>query len=132
MTAVAFTLLFPHNDTSPVTHTATPVPIHGLLLPAEPPEPGNTEERPDPRRRRQPAAEARADALALLSSSFLGTAVVPTSNAETYRVVIHVDAGGLVDDGVGRCHPEEGPALSIEVVRRLTRCGALPGVTRLR
>ena len=64
------------------------------------------------------SAAARADALVLLASSFLDAPPV-ANGGDHYLVVIHLDASGLVDDGEGRCHVEDGPALSIDVARRL-------------
>ena len=68
------------------------------------------------------AGAARADGLVLLGSSFLDAPPV-AGGGDHYQVVIHVDVDTLVDDGEGRCHIEDGPALSVDVARRLC-CGS--------
>jgi len=90
-----------------------------------PPE-GAPDPRPEPTAdAHDPYGAARADALMALARSFLGgEGTVPAPGGEHYQVVIHADAEVLVDDGEGRCHIEDGPALSAETVRRLACEGA--------
>jgi len=89
-------------------------------LPAD----GDADARPDPTADADdPAGAARADALVALAGHYLDTGPLASTQGDHYLVVIHVDAEALIDDGDGRCHIEGGPALSIEVARRLA-CGA--------
>jgi hypothetical protein len=89
----------------------------------EAPEPGSEEELVDPLADADdPHAAGCADALAAMAETFLDQPPV-ADGGDHYLVVVHVDATALADDGDGRCHIEGGPALSVEVVRRLA-CGA--------
>jgi hypothetical protein len=62
----------------------------------------------------------RADALARVAESFLERASAAGSSADRFQVVVHVDAETLKEGTAGRCHIEDGPALPIETLRRLT------------
>ena len=71
------------------------------------------EERPIPYESR------RADALAAVAESFLAESHAPSSTADRYQVVVHVDAETLQERTAGRCEIEQGPSLPVETVRRL-------------
>jgi len=80
----------------------------------------------------------RADALAAVAEGYLarpaeaattdlpdrpaspGRAPRPSSSAERFQVVVHVDAETLHDHTAGRCEIEHGPSIPAETVRRLT------------
>ena len=62
----------------------------------------------------------RADALAFVAESFLQQNNPSTSTADRHQVVVHIDAETLKVGSPGRCHLEDGPALAVETVRRLT------------
>jgi hypothetical protein len=70
-------------------------------------------------------AARRADALALVAESFLANPGAPSSSADRYQVVVHVDAETLQERSPGRCEIEHGPSIPIESVRRLTCDGSL-------
>ena len=71
------------------------------------------EERPIPYESR------RADALAAVAESFLAEPHTPSSTADRYQVVVHVDAETLQERSAGRCEIEQGPSLPVETVRRI-------------
>ena len=67
-------------------------------------------------------AAAHADALVAMAETVLAGGVRPAKGTTRHQVVIHVDAATLTDDtntGGGRCHLEDGPALSADTARRL-------------
>jgi hypothetical protein len=66
-------------------------------------------------------AARRADALAAVAESFLGESRsgTPSSSADRYQVIVHVDAQTLREHTAGRCELEHGPSLPAETVRRL-------------
>ena len=63
--------------------------------------------------------ERRADALAAVAESYLAARDAPSSSADRYQVVVHVDAETFKERSAGRCQIEGGPALPAETVRRL-------------
>jgi len=65
-------------------------------------------------------ASRRADALALLAENFLAAPDNPSSTADRYQVVVHVDAETLREQTAGRCELEQGPSIPAETARRLT------------
>ncbi|MEO6715415.1 MAG: DUF222 domain-containing protein [Mycobacteriales bacterium] len=74
----------------------------------------------------------RADALLLLASTSLATAAVEQGDGDRYRVLVHVNAATLADDGAGeRCDIEGGPPLAPETVRRLLCDSRVLAVTDL-
>ena len=73
-----------------------------------------------------PAAASNGDALVLMAETLLTSGPRTRSAAERRQVVVHVDAGALVDgDPAGRCELEDGPALPAETARRLACDAAL-------
>jgi hypothetical protein len=73
----------------------------------------------------------RADALAVVAESFLANPVAVSNAADRrhcadrYQIVVHVDAETLHEHSAGRCEIENGPAIPIESVRRLSCDGSL-------
>jgi len=69
----------------------------------------------------EPVAAQRADALAALcESARAGGDAEPSSSPPPYQVIVHVDAEMLTGaQPDGRCHLEDGPALSAAAARRL-------------
>jgi hypothetical protein len=63
-------------------------------------------------------ASRRADALAVLAENFLASSDNPSSSADRYQVVVHVDAETLREHTAGRCELEQGPAIPAETARR--------------
>lgn len=62
----------------------------------------------------------RADALVALAESALADLRQRKSNSDRYQVMVHVDAGTLMNDDLdGRSEIEGGPALPPETIRRL-------------
>ncbi len=73
----------------------------------------------------------RADALVAVASSSLMSAR-RLSSRDDYRVLVHVDADALFDDGAGdQCAIDGGPTMPPETVRRLLCDGAFRAVTTL-
>jgi hypothetical protein len=71
----------------------------------------------------------RADALALMAESYLERGPAALSTADRHQVVVHVDAETLREEAAGRCHLEDGPALPVATVRRLTCDASLVRIT---
>ena len=61
----------------------------------------------------------RADALAVISESFLAGGPQDLLGGDRQQIVVHVDAQTLKHDHAGRCELEEGPAMAAETARRL-------------
>jgi Domain of unknown function (DUF222)/HNH endonuclease len=63
----------------------------------------------------------RADALARVAEHWLGRMSQPGTSKRTPRqLVVHVDVETLLQEGVdGRCHLEDGPAVSADLARRI-------------
>lgn len=68
----------------------------------------------------QPRRALRADALTLISESFLATGPQDLTGGDRQQIVVHVDAQTLKHDHAGRCELEHGPALAAETARRLS------------
>lgn len=66
----------------------------------------------------------RADALVAMARRELAGDKAQTSSADRYTVMVHVDAEALAG-GEGACHLEDGSALSLETVARLSCDGSL-------
>ena len=64
-------------------------------------------------------AMQRADALALVTESFLSGNTSASRSADRYQVVVHVDASTLSDDAAGACEIEGGNLIAAETARRL-------------
>jgi 5-methylcytosine-specific restriction endonuclease McrA len=65
-------------------------------------------------------AVRRADALGLLAESFLKHGPGALSGGERHQIVVHLDAESLHAREAGRCELDDGPAIPIETVRRLS------------
>lgn len=61
----------------------------------------------------------RADALAMISESFLASGPQELNGGDRQQIVVHVDVETLKHDHAGRCELEHGPALANETARRL-------------
>jgi hypothetical protein len=61
----------------------------------------------------------RADALAMISESFLSSGPRDLNGGDRQQIVVHVDAQTLKHDHAGRCELEHGPAMAAETARRL-------------
>lgn len=61
----------------------------------------------------------RADAVAMISESFLASGPQELGGGDRQQIVVHVDAQTLKHDHAGRCELEHGPALAAETARRL-------------
>jgi hypothetical protein len=64
-------------------------------------------------------AVSNADALLLMSQTLIASGPSERSGADSYEVVVHVDAATLADDASGACELEGGPGLHPETARRL-------------
>ena len=61
----------------------------------------------------------QADALVLVSESFLAHGAEAMTGGDRHQVVVHVDAATFAAGQAGRCELEEGPAIAAETARRL-------------
>lgn len=76
------------------------------------------------------AAQARADALALVAEHSLSATPAASSGGERQQVVVHADAPVLAGASCeGRCELERGPAIPPETARRLACDAAVVRVT---
>jgi len=74
-------------------------------------------------------AQRRADALTTLAETTLRHGPEPLSMAERYQVVVHVTAERLSEDEPGRCELDNGQALALDTVRRITCDSSLLRIT---
>lgn len=65
------------------------------------------------------SAATNADALSLLSESFLAHGTATRAGPDRTQLIVHVDAETLSADAFGRCELEAGPGISPETARRL-------------
>jgi hypothetical protein len=66
-----------------------------------------------------PWERRRADALALMAESFLGSGTAGDQHADRALVVLHVDAESLSTGNGDRCALQDGPVLAAETARRI-------------
>jgi Domain of unknown function (DUF222)/HNH endonuclease len=62
---------------------------------------------------------SNADALVLMAQTLLSSGAAERATADSYQVVVHVDAATLAHDDDGPCQLEQGTALHPETARRL-------------
>ena len=62
----------------------------------------------------------RADALGLMSESFLAHGAIEAAGAERHQIVVHVAQETLRDRKAGCCEFEDGPSMAAETARRLS------------
>jgi hypothetical protein len=74
-------------------------------------------------------SQRRADALLTMAETTLRHGPEPLSAAERYQVVVHVTAETLSDNEPGRCELDNGQALALDTVRRLTCDSSLLRIT---
>ena len=69
----------------------------------------------------------KADALALVTETFLAHGPAALKGGDRHQIVVHVDAETLRDSTAGRCHFEHGPSMAAETARRLScDCSVVP------
>ena len=66
------------------------------------------------------AAARRADALVVMSESFLQHGAAAMKGGDRHQVVVHVDDATLRKGEAGRCELDDGPAIPVETARRLS------------
>jgi hypothetical protein len=100
-------------------------------------EPNVSAETSETKQLAHPLGAKRADALRRMAETFLATTaeeVEATSSADRYQVVVHVDQAVLThvaaasEDEPHRCELDDGPALAIDTVRRLSCDATLVGI----
>lgn len=64
-------------------------------------------------------AVRRADALAIVTESFLAHGAEALTGGDRQQIVVHVEAETLQERTAGRCRIEDGPSLAAETARRL-------------
>jgi hypothetical protein len=74
-------------------------------------------------------AQSRADALVTMAETTLRHDPEPLSSGERYQVVVHVTAETLSENEPGRCELDNGQALALDTVRRLTCDSSLLRIT---
>jgi len=77
-------------------------------------------QRPTPIHARPSLSSRRADALAMVAESFVKHGAEALNGGERHQIVVHVDAETLQTRATGRCEFEDGPAMPVETVRRLS------------
>jgi Domain of unknown function (DUF222) len=65
-----------------------------------------------------------ADALVEIAEAYLATRAADASNGDAYQVVVHADPAALAGSESGRCHIEDGPAISPAALQQIT-CNAV-------
>ena len=77
-------------------------------------------QRPTSIHARPSLSSRRADALAIVAESFVKHGAEALNGGERHQIVVHVDAETLQARTTGRCEFEDGPAMPVETVRRLS------------
>jgi Domain of unknown function (DUF222) len=88
----------------------------GLGVSAETPKPPETPARP--------TSTSLADALLEISESFIAGKSRSADNPDIYHVIVHADPASLAGQPGGRCHIDDGPAISTDTLQMLA-CDSL-------
>ena len=111
------------DDGSLVIKARLPAEAGALLLraleSAEPELPGVSAETCEAPRQPTSHAMRRADALSILTESFLANGPAALTGGERQQIVVHVDGETLQRSSAGRCELDDGPAIAGETARRL-------------
>jgi hypothetical protein len=95
---------------------------------ARAPEPDREREQerePDRERERErPTSASLADALTEIAEAYLTHRASHASNPDAYQVIVHADPAALAGREDGRCHIEDGPAISTAALQQIM-CGAV-------
>jgi Domain of unknown function (DUF222)/HNH endonuclease len=71
----------------------------------------------------RPTSSSLADALVGMAESVIAAKAATAANADVYQVIVHADAAALAGDPAGRCHLDDGPAISPDALQ-LIACTA--------
>jgi hypothetical protein len=71
----------------------------------------------------RPTSSSLADALVEIAESFISGKAATAANADVYQVIVHADAAALAGDPAGRCHVDDGPAISADALAMIA-CSA--------
>jgi hypothetical protein len=72
----------------------------------------------------RPTSTSLADALVEIAESFIASKSAAADNPDIYHVIVHADPASLAGRPGGRCHVDDGPALSTDTLQMLT-CDSL-------
>jgi hypothetical protein len=73
-------------------------------------------------------SQRRADALAVISESYLAHGAEALAGGDRHQVIVHVDAETLCTHSSGRCEIDEGPSIAAETARRLACDGSIVAI----
>ena len=74
--------------------------------------------------RMRPTSASLADALTEIAEAYLAHQAGRASQPEAYQVIVHADPAALAGQNNGRCHIEDGPAISTDALQQII-CGAV-------
>jgi hypothetical protein len=66
-----------------------------------------------------PTSTSLADALVEIAEAYISGRASEAANPDTYQVIVHADSAALAGDPTGRCHIQDGPAISTSSLRQL-------------
>jgi hypothetical protein len=72
----------------------------------------------------RPTSSSLADALVTVAESFITAKAANASNPDLHHVIVHADAAALAGDPAGRCHIDDGPAISPDALQMIA-CDAV-------
>ena len=72
----------------------------------------------------RPTSSSLADALVTVAESFVTAKAADAGNPDVHHVIVHADAAALAGDPAGRCHIDDGPAISPDALQ-LIACDAV-------
>jgi len=72
----------------------------------------------------RPTSTSLADALVEIAESFIASKSTVADNPDIYHVIVHADPASLAGQPGGRCHVDDGPALSTDTLQMLA-CDSL-------
>lgn len=79
---------------------------------------------PGPADRVQATSASLADALTEIAEAYLASRGQHAANPDAYQVIVHADPTALAGKSSGRCHIEDGPAISPAALQQII-CGAV-------
>ena len=104
----------------PAEHPAEQPAEYPAEQPAEKPAGVSAETPANPR----PTSTSLADALVEIAESFIASKSAVADNPDIYHVIVHADPASLAGQPGGRCHVDDGPALSTDTLQMLA-CDSL-------
>jgi Domain of unknown function (DUF222) len=98
----------------------SPAPLSEQLAEQGPGDSGVSAETPEsPETPVRPTSTSLADALVEISESFIASKSRSADNPDIYHVIVHADPASLAGQPDGRCHIDDGPAISTDTLQML-------------